>query len=65
MIRIVKRGKTQEELFRGECQSCGCEAEAQRSDVLFQADRDGDLFHIVCPQCKRAGLYVTKYNGPR
>jgi hypothetical protein len=49
-MRIIKEGHPpSEDLYRGECHTCGAIVEWQRKEGSSSHDRNETLFHIDCP----------------
>ena len=50
-MKIIKPGKAPcEDIFKGECGSCGCELEASRSEVTYyKHNRENFGYTYKCP----------------
>lgn len=48
MIKIIKRGLTVREIYRGICPRCSCEFECDKEDFGYRLSGAG---YIDCPSC--------------
>jgi hypothetical protein len=50
-MKIIKKGKLPKYTFTGICGNCGCEIEANRSELEMEEDRGRDFLTHKCPTC--------------
>lgn len=61
-MKVIKRGKEHQALWRGKCSNCGSIVEAVATELkITQDQRDGPFAWHKCPVCKAGD--ATGYHG--
>lgn len=60
-MKIVKRGKVVEDVFKGTCHKCNSVLEADKDELKTEfTQRDGWLGEGTCPVCKNSVFFYPK-----